>query len=50
MQHSIDIVAGTIVERSGQKDKDGKDMLRNVAHYITKHGEVVGRYEKRNLW
>lgn len=25
-------------------------MLRNCAHYISRTGEIVGRYQKQNLW
>ncbi|KAK4705706.1 hypothetical protein P7C70_g503, partial [Phenoliferia sp. Uapishka_3] len=49
VKHDIDIVAGTIVEKAA-KQVDGKDVLSNVAHYITRKGEVVGRYKKANLW
>jgi predicted amidohydrolase len=47
VKHDIDIVAGTIVEKG---EAEGEPVMRNVAHYITRKGEIVGRYEKRNLW
>ena len=54
---NIDICPGTIVERHGHAADSGSGeegtaapALKNVAHYITKEGEIVGRYEKRNLW
>lgn len=52
----IDICPGTIVERhdaanpSSRTSSSTRPDLKNVAHYITKDGEIVGRYEKRNLW
>ncbi|KAL8292279.1 hypothetical protein RQP46_001745 [Phenoliferia psychrophenolica] len=49
IKHQIDIVAGTIMEKEA-KQVDGKDILRNVAHYIAKTGEVTGSYKKANLW
>lgn len=45
IKHDIDIVAGTIVEK-GKELKDGKEVLSNVAHYITRKGEIVGKYKK----
>ncbi|KAL8292295.1 hypothetical protein RQP46_001761 [Phenoliferia psychrophenolica] len=45
IKHQIDIVAGTIVEKATDK-VDGKDVLSNVAHYINKKGEILGRYKK----
>ncbi|THH16688.1 hypothetical protein EW146_g3991 [Bondarzewia mesenterica] len=45
-KYSIDIVAGTIVEKSSLNDEH----LFNTARYIDKHGEVLGEYRKKNLW
>ncbi|KAM0751730.1 hydrolase, carbon-nitrogen family protein [Meredithblackwellia eburnea MCA 4105] len=49
IDNEIDIVAGTIVERADQGE-GGTGELRNVAHYISKKGEILGRYQKVNLW
>jgi hypothetical protein len=43
--HQVDIVAGSILEKASEQ-VDGKDVLSNVAHYINKNGEVLGRYKK----
>lgn len=40
---SICIVPGTIVEAHG-------DDLLNVAYFIGSDGEILGRYQKKNLW
>ncbi|KAH7359173.1 carbon-nitrogen hydrolase [Plectosphaerella cucumerina] len=45
----IAIVPGTIVE-ARPSDGDGEDDLVNVAYWIDRHGEVAGRYTKKNLW
>ncbi|KAF8508240.1 carbon-nitrogen hydrolase [Hysterangium stoloniferum] len=45
-RYGIDIVAGTIVEKSSQND----EQLFNTARYIDKHGEVLGEYRKKHLW
>ncbi|SCV71652.1 BQ2448_3240 [Microbotryum intermedium] len=45
VQLQIDIVPGTIVERG-----IGSKYLHNVAHYISRDGQIKGRYVKRNLW
>lgn len=45
-KYAIDIVAGTIVEKSRQNDEH----LFNTARYIDKHGEILGEYRKKNLW
>lgn len=42
-QYSIDIVPGTIIEGDG-------DGLYNTAYYIDQSGEILGRYQKVNLW
>ncbi|KAH6679484.1 carbon-nitrogen hydrolase [Halenospora varia] len=39
----INIVPGTIVEKHG-------DELRNVAYFISSTGEILGQYQKKNLW
>ncbi|KAF2971638.1 hypothetical protein GQX73_g2036 [Xylaria multiplex] len=39
----ICIVPGTIVESDG-------DSLQNIAYFISSNGEVIGRYQKKNLW
>ncbi|KAI2607953.1 putative hydrolase, carbon-nitrogen family [Hypoxylon sp. NC1633] len=40
---NICIVPGTIVEVVG-------DSLHNIAYFISSNGEVLGRYQKKNLW
>ncbi|KAG9228824.1 carbon-nitrogen hydrolase [Amylocarpus encephaloides] len=40
---SINIVPGTIVEKHGEE-------LRNVAYFISSTGEILGQYQKKNLW
>jgi predicted amidohydrolase len=40
---SINIVPGTIVEKHGEE-------LHNVAYFISNTGEILGRYQKKNLW
>ncbi|KAK4047197.1 hypothetical protein OIO90_006260 [Microbotryomycetes sp. JL221] len=43
---SIDIVAGTIIERGTEESS-----LHNVSHYIEgTTGNIIGRYDKVNLW
>ncbi|KAH9907184.1 putative hydrolase, carbon-nitrogen family [Xylariomycetidae sp. FL2044] len=39
----ICIVPGTIVESHG-------DSLLNIAYFISSDGEILGRYQKKNLW
>ncbi|RDW85761.1 hypothetical protein BP5796_04086 [Coleophoma crateriformis] len=39
----INIVPGTIVEKHGSQ-------LLNVAYFISSEGEVLGSYQKKNLW
>lgn len=46
---NICIVPGTIVEKHSDVDAED-DKLINVAHFIDNHGEILGRYEKKNLW
>jgi predicted amidohydrolase len=45
---NICIVPGTILEliNAGKKD----ETLLNVAYFIDNHGEIAGRYVKKNLW
>ncbi|RPA96448.1 carbon-nitrogen hydrolase [Choiromyces venosus 120613-1] len=43
----INIVPGTFVEKHVE---DGKDMLYNVAYFISNDGEILGSYTKKNLW
>ncbi len=45
----ICIVPGTIVERH-QDAKTEEDRLINVAYFIGNDGEILGRYQKKNLW
>lgn len=46
---SICIVPGTIVERHHDNAKE-EDILQNIAYFIDNHGEILGRYQKKNLW
>ena len=48
-KHRICIVPGTIVERH-QGGEDEVDRLLNVAYFIDDKGEVLGKYQKKNLW
>lgn len=43
-KYKIDIVPGTIVERNSDGD------LMNTCYYIDATGEILGSYEKINLW
>ena len=51
-EHNICIVPGTIVEKHKDESADGKgaDILINVAYFISNTGEILGRYQKKNLW
>ncbi|KAH7397889.1 carbon-nitrogen hydrolase [Cadophora sp. MPI-SDFR-AT-0126] len=40
---SINIVPGTIVEKHG-------DDLLNIAYFMSSTGDILGRYQKKNLW
>ncbi|XXG96147.1 hypothetical protein Hte_002426 [Hypoxylon texense] len=40
---NICIVPGTIVEPHG-------DALHNIAYFLSSNGEILGRYQKKNLW
>ncbi len=46
----ICIVPGTIVERHCDEEEMGGDKLLNVAYFIGNRGEILGRYQKKNLW
>lgn len=46
---NICIVPGTIVERH-QDASTEEDIFINVAYFIGNDGEVLGRYQKKNLW
>ena len=48
-RHAICIVPGTIV-KTFQDTVTGEDQLHNVAYFIDDQGEVLGRYQKKNLW
>ncbi|KAI0191874.1 carbon-nitrogen hydrolase [Astrocystis sublimbata] len=39
----ICIVPGTIIEAEG-------DSLLNIAYFVSSDGEILGRYQKKNLW
>ncbi|KAG4429084.1 hypothetical protein IFR05_015431, partial [Cadophora sp. M221] len=39
----INIVPGTIIEKHGTS-------LLNIAYFISDTGEILGRYQKKNLW
>lgn len=40
---------GTICE-TFRHPENGGDQLHNVAYFIDDKGEVLGRYQKKNLW
>jgi predicted amidohydrolase len=44
----VDIVVGTIVEKSAEEVEGKPQGLYNVANYVSKTGEVIGRYKKRS--
>lgn len=46
---SINIVPGTIVELHNDADTND-ELLLNVAYFISSAGEILGRYQKKNLW
>ena len=46
---SISIVPGTIVEVH-KDEQAGETRLWNVAYFIGPDGDILGRYEKKNLW
>lgn len=43
------IVPGTIVE-ARRDGETGEDQLHNVAYFIDDKGEILARYQKKNLW
>lgn len=45
----ICIVPGTIVQTYKHRELE-EDQLHNVAYFIDNKGEVLGRYQKKNLW
>ncbi|KAL9100654.1 MAG: hypothetical protein Q9163_004002 [Psora crenata] len=48
-EHRICIVPGTIVELHND-EATGEEKLLNVAYFIDNKGDVLGRYQKKNLW
>ncbi len=46
---NICIVPGTIVERHQDAETE-EDQLVNMAYFIDNHGEILGIYQKKNLW
>ncbi|KAI5481120.1 nitrilase/cyanide hydratase and apolipoprotein N-acyltransferase domain containing protein [Pseudohyphozyma bogoriensis] len=51
VKHDIDIVVGTIVEKSTKVvDGEETEVRSNVAHYVSRKGEILGSYKKANLW
>lgn len=50
-QHKINLVPGTIVERANvDGDEEGDDRLVNNAYFIDDQGDILGTYQKKNLW
>ncbi|MCJ1350874.1 MAG: hypothetical protein MMC33_000855 [Icmadophila ericetorum] len=45
----INIIPGTIVERHSDATTE-EDKLINVAYFISSKGEILGKYQKKNLW
>lgn len=45
---NICIVPGTIIELHDEGTQD--ERLLNVAYFISNTGEILGRYQKKNLW
>ena len=45
---NINIVPGTIIELHDEGTSD--ERLLNVAYFISNTGEILGRYQKKNLW
>lgn len=43
------IVPGTIVQ-TYQPKEGGEEELHNVAYFINHEGEILGRYQKKNIW
>lgn len=48
-KHDICVVPGTIVEHHKDAATE-EEKLINVAYFISNDGEVLGRYQKKNLW
>lgn len=48
-EHNICIVPGTIVERR-ENPGTNEQISINVAYFIDNKGEILGRYQKKNLW
>ncbi|KAL8715059.1 MAG: hypothetical protein Q9220_001016 [cf. Caloplaca sp. 1 TL-2023] len=48
-EHNICIVPGTIVERHTDIETNEQRLL-NVAYFIDNKGDVLGQYQKKNLW
>lgn len=48
-KHNICIVPGTIVEHHKDAETE-EEKLINVAYFISNGGEVLGSYQKKNLW
>lgn len=48
-QCNICIVPGTIVE-THQDGPNGQKKLINVAYFIGNDGQILGSYQKKNLW
>ncbi|KAL9598331.1 MAG: hypothetical protein Q9219_004559 [cf. Caloplaca sp. 3 TL-2023] len=48
-EHDICIVPGTIVERHVDAETEEQRLL-NAAYFIGNDGEILGRYQKKNLW
>jgi predicted amidohydrolase len=46
---NICIVPGTIVELHKEAKTESEKLL-NAAYFIGNNGEILGRYEKKNLW
>jgi predicted amidohydrolase len=46
----ICIVPGTIVEARASDGEDEAMKMVNVAYFIDAQGQVIGKYEKKNLW
>ena len=45
---NINVVPGTIIELHDEGTSD--ERLLNVAYFISNTGEILGRYQKKNLW
>lgn len=47
--YNINIVPGTIVELHIEA-KTEEERFKNVAYFIDNQGEILGSYQKKNLW